>query len=383
MPATTNQGSIWQVGARIISQSGSLTAYAGSNQTLPAGTTSTALNGSASESNVTYNWTQTSGATAAIITPSSATTMVTGLTGGTYTFLITVSDNSGNIATSSDTISVNTSSTLASGLISYWTLDENSGNAIDIGGGGNNGTPARVTQNVTGKINTAYAFNGINSYIDVGNKANLSLTTSGSISAWIYPTDVTHMGMIVSKGNPGSDLNGFTFGFNYVLLYWELANSTTAKGSGYPIAGHIVNNTWYLVTLTWAGSNVNLYLNGTAVTAPVAQTVTPVSSVYPFRIGARGDYLGSGLFQGTIDEVGAWSRALTPAEVASLYNTGAGSPYPFYPGGTLPPTASAGPSQNLSAGITSTTLSGSGTDADGVVVGYAWTQTGGPAGPSI
>jgi hypothetical protein len=255
--------------------------------------------------------------------------MVTGLTGGTYTFLITVSDNLGNIVTSSDTISVNTSSTLASGLISYWTLDEKSGNAIDIGGGGNNGTPTSVTQNVTGKINTAYAFNGTSSYIDMGNKTNLSLTTSGSISAWIYPTDVTHMGLIVSKGNPGSDLNGFNLGFLYNTLYWELDNSTARIQGSCPIAGNIVNNTWYLVTLTWNGSNVNLYLNGLAVSAPVAQTVTPVSNVYPFRIGARGDNLGSNLFQGTIDEVGVWNRALTSAEVIALYSSGTGISYPF------------------------------------------------------
>jgi hypothetical protein len=265
-------------------------------------------------------------------------------------------------------------SSLLTGIVSYWTLDETTGNAIDKAGGGNNGTPTNVTQHITGKINTAYGFTGTNSYIDMGNKANLSLTTSGSVSAWIYPTDVTHMGMIVSKGNPGSDLNGYNLGFLYNTLYWELANTTFHIQGSYPIAGHIVNNTWYLVTLTWDGSNVNLYLNGTAVTAPVTQTVTPVSDVYPFRIGARGDYLVSSLFQGTIDEAGVWNRGLTAAEVASLYSAGTGNQYPFNGGGqNIPPVAIAGPDQTLSNGNSATKLNGSGTDADGVVVGYAWT----------
>src|SRR5665213_298547 len=95
---------------------------------------------------------------------------------------------------------------LLTGIVSYWTLDETTGNAIDVAGGLNNGIPTNVTQHITGKINTAYGVNGTSSYIDMGNKANLSLTTSGSVSAWIYPTDVTHMGLIVSKGNPGSCL---------------------------------------------------------------------------------------------------------------------------------------------------------------------------------
>ena len=273
---------------------------------------------------------------------------------------------------------------LLTGIVSYWTLDETTGNAIDVAGGLNNGIPTNVTQHITGKINTAYGVNGTSSYIDMGNKANLSLTTSGSVSAWIYPTDVTHMGLIVSKGNPGSDLNGYNLGFLYNTLYWELASGTTRIQGSYALAGHIVNNTLYLVTLTWDGSNVILYLNGVAVSAPVTQTVTPVSNVYPFRIGARGDNLGRSLFQGKIDEVGVWSRALSASEVTSLYSTGTGNQYPFNGGApNIPPVSIAGPNQNLSAGITSTTLSGSGTGADGVVVGYAWTQTGGPAGPSI
>src|ERR1017187_1023761 len=233
-------------------------------------------------------------------------------------------------------------SSLLTGIVSYWTLDETSGNAIDVAGGGNNGTPSGVTQHIAGKINTAYGFNGTSSYIDMGNKANLSLTTSGSISAWIYPTDVTHMGLIVSKGNPGSDLNGFNLGFLYNTLYWELDNSTARIQGSCPIAGNIVNNTWYLVTLTWNGSNVNLYLNALAVSAPVAQTVTPVSNVYPFRIGARGDNLGSNLFQGTIDEVGVWNRGLTATEVANLYNSGSGISWPFSTGNPVSMTTNSG-----------------------------------------
>src|ERR1019366_4051939 len=58
--------------------------------------------------------------------------------------------------------------------------------------------------------------------------------------------------------------------------------------------------------------------------------------------------------------------------------------YPFGGVVNIPPVANAGPNQNLPAGTTSTTLSGSGTDADGTVVGYAWTQTAGPtAGVTI
>src|ERR1035438_3485707 len=89
-------------------------------------------------------------------------------------------------------------SSLLTGIISYWKLDESSGNAIDAAGGGNNGTPTSVTQGAPGEINTAYSFNGTSSKVDMGNPSNLSITTSGSISVWVYfPTLSTSNDQII------------------------------------------------------------------------------------------------------------------------------------------------------------------------------------------
>jgi hypothetical protein len=327
MPGTTNQGSIWQVGARIISQSGSLTASAGPNQTLPAGTTSTVLYGSASESNVTYSWKQTSGASATITVPSSAETMVTGLTGGTYTFLVTATDNAGNIATSRDTILVNTSATLTSGLISYWTLDEKSGNAIDIGGGGNNGIPTSITQNVIGKINTAYGFNGTSSKVDMGHPVNLSLTSAGSLSCWVYPSGNPSDGIVASKGNFSSDTYGY--GIDYLGAN-NVFEGELATGSAHQILGfngvQIVLNTWYHLVITWDGTTLKTYINGIMSSAP--QKVVPISNVNDFVLGYN-YATKAAYFNGRIDEVGIWNRALTATEVMALYASATGISYPF------------------------------------------------------
>jgi hypothetical protein len=83
-------------------------------------------------------------------------------------------------------------------------------------------------------------------------------------------------------------------------------------------------------------------------------------------------------FPGTIDEVGLWGMVLSAAEVTSLYDSGSGSTFPFASGGNIPPTAIAGINQFLNAWTTSTTLSGTGSDIEGTVASYAWTQTAGP-----
>jgi hypothetical protein len=130
---------------------------------------------------------------------------------------------------------------------------------------------------------------------------------------------------------------------------------------------------------TWNGTNLITYING--VGASATETITPVSSLYHFVLGGNSNS-NIAYFNGSIDEVGVWSRALTAAEVTSLYSSGAGNQYPFT-GPNSPPTANAGTDQVLPYGITSTTLNGTGSDIDGTVAGYAWSQTAGAGGVTI
>ena len=69
---------------------------------------------------------------------------------------------------------------LTTNLISYYKLDESSGDAIDAHGS-NDGTVTGATQNVAGKINTAYSFDG------AGQDRVSTFTTpaNGTISLWV------------------------------------------------------------------------------------------------------------------------------------------------------------------------------------------------------
>lgn len=86
------------------------TANAGTDQTITLPTSSVTLTGSGNDSDGSisaYAWTKISGTGGTIVSPTSATTSVTGLTAGTYVFRLTVTDNASATGTDDITVTVN------------------------------------------------------------------------------------------------------------------------------------------------------------------------------------------------------------------------------------------------------------------------------------
>lgn len=213
-------------------------------------------------------------------------------------------------------------STLLDGLISYWKLEETSGNAADSAGS-NTGTVTGCTYNVTGKVNKCYTFNGSTGNVNCGDPTNLRLTTQGTIAAWIN-ADARTNNVIASKGNWSTDRDGYTFVLSSGYLVMELADASSSIYA--QSSAQLTLGTWYHVIATWDSSNLYLYINGSQDgTASNGKTMT--SSGKTFYIGYNGDY--SAPFSGEIDEVGVWNRKLTTSEIAELYNSGSGKTYPF------------------------------------------------------
>jgi hypothetical protein len=73
---------------------------------------------------------------------------------------------------------------------------------------------------------------------------------------------------------------------------------------------------------------IKIYLDGVFKSSNPDTTVGSISSTNNgFDIGDRSN--GSFPFNGSVDEFGIWKRALTSAEISSLYNSGNGLKYPF------------------------------------------------------
>lgn len=232
--------------------------------------------------------------------------------------------------------------TLTSGLVGWWNLDETSGNFADSSGNGNSGVP---TGDAGSPVNYSQAGAGSNtgtsarinadtvgeSRIDMGDPAVLRLTSTGSIAFWCNDSQLGSADPpFVSKINWATDRNGFIVASVSDHPYFEIADGTGFQSVTLSTST-MAANTWYHLAFTWDGSFIIGYVNGSAVGSPTAQTKNATSTGLNFILGRAfngTDYVNFGL-AGKMDEVGVWNRAITALEVATLYNSGAGTYYPF------------------------------------------------------
>lgn len=183
------------------------------------------------------------------------------------------------------------------------------GNAKDMKGT-NNGTLNGSPSFVTGKYGKAIELTGSSTkYVDLGNVLNI--TGNFSVAAWIKPTALGDV-FIYAKDVSGS--RGFGFGITSsgeISSEKEgtpLLNSTSA---GIPVG------LWTHIAQVYDGTNWKQYRNGVEV-GSVAGTAIP-SSTASVMIGRRA-YVGAEQpFNGLVDDLNVWNRALTAAEVLTIF----------------------------------------------------------------
>ena len=221
------------------------------------------------------------------------------------------------------------SSTLLNNIKSYY---EFSGNSNDATGNGNNGSDTSITYGTAyGKIGEGADFNGSSSYISLGNPSDLQ-NADFTYSGWFNLQNTPSFFTLISKNYRTAPWSS-----PYATILIRVDNSSTievglSNGSTYTAHNYSVSlstNTWYNLVFTYNGTTGILYLNGSEV-ASNTYSVTLTYNTQPWYIGAdnsaspQGDH-----FNGYMDEIGIWSRALTSTEVTQLYNSGKGLQYPF------------------------------------------------------
>src|SRR5215510_13770156 len=200
------------------------------------------------------------------------------------------------------------------GLVAAYGFNEGTGNTVaDISGNNNTGTlGSGVSWTTQGKFGNALVFNG-GSFVTVPNAPSLNLTSGMTLEAWVFPTvNATNWSTALMR-EQASDLVYTLYAGSPANRPNVYFNTTTTASGERGIAGPsaLALNTWSHLAATYNGSTLSLYVNG-ALVASQAFSGAIVTSTGALRIGGNGVW--GEYFQGRIDEVRIYNRALSATE---------------------------------------------------------------------
>ena len=210
------------------------------------------------------------------------------------------------------------------GLVGWWPFN---GNANDESGTGNNGTVngATLTEDRFGNGNAAYGFDGESNVIEVPDDNSIDFVDSYTLSAWYNTADMNQinqgvLGKSNQSGGTGYSLivNGYV-GFDYFIAFgYNDGQDPAINGAAYTSATTNTLTGWHHLLGTYNGATAKMYFDGQFVDS-VNVVFDLENSEYPLQFGNETNNL-SRFFDGALDDIGIWNRALTQEEITDLYN---------------------------------------------------------------
>ena len=212
--------------------------------------------------------------------------------------------------------------------VGLWPAD---GNANDTAGG-NDGTLQGGASFGKGKIGKAFSFNGLSSSVQIPKATDLDVGNQVTIEFWMKAAKTnamdTYQGLVASDFYGVEISNGFQshMGVNFFV--------SSASGSSWGMiseangGGAIVSaGEWHHVAGTYDGSQAQLYIDGQPWGNPASYSgaISPMSENGFLTFGSEDgraafpDCVGTRYFNGLIDEVSVFNRALTATEIKTIY----------------------------------------------------------------
>ncbi|NPA74606.1 MAG: hypothetical protein GXO25_00820, partial [Euryarchaeota archaeon] len=196
----------------------------------------------------------------------------------------------------------------------YWKMNElfwngTAGEVLDSSGNGNNGTALNGANTTVGKYNRSGNFDGVDDYVETGKTATdlgINGAAPRTIMFWVYTRSFNNGGVYEC----GAYLTDQDFSFRTLTTNdtWRVQLITDDIDFTYPSL-----DKWVHFSIVYDGTNVIVYADGTEITS--AARALNTADTNTFKIGEwNGAY-----FNGLIDEMVLYDRALSSSEIAQAY----------------------------------------------------------------
>ncbi|MFC1677387.1 LamG-like jellyroll fold domain-containing protein, partial [Planctomycetota bacterium] len=202
--------------------------------------------------------------------------------------------------------------------VGHWKMNDSNNDTvvIDSSGNGNHGIAQQNTEDINdiGRINGALTFNGTSDYVDIGDVIGTGTYTK---VAWIKRTvDARYYHNIVSSQAASNAL------WHDIGGYLKAGHASSSSYTHVQDSSALAADVWYHVAVTFDSGNMVLYKDGVPVDqASGIPMQAPSTTIYIGRILNANTYN----FNGSIDNVMVFNKALTAGEISALYNNGDGT----------------------------------------------------------
>ncbi|MFC1751760.1 LamG-like jellyroll fold domain-containing protein, partial [Patescibacteria group bacterium] len=199
--------------------------------------------------------------------------------------------------------------------------EQGASQAVDRAGSNNGEILGAVT--AVGRIGQALEFDGVDDYVDINDSANISPTADITISAWVKLGSTGISQAVVDKRIDGSGQYSYWIGFmdtNKIRL-WISEDGTNSNRGYFDTTNTFTSSTgWYHIAGTLNNGTFSVYVNG--INEPGSLT-DGASSIYDSTSNLRfGQHAAGIYFDGLIDDVRIYNRALSAKEIERMYQLG-------------------------------------------------------------
>jgi len=220
------------------------------------------------------------------------------------------------------------------GLVAWYPFN---GNANDESGNGNNGTVngAVLTTDKDDSENSAYSFDGVDDEIRITNSDDFNDLSELTISTWVnfssLPNWQNNEGrsiitkLIPAEANIDLSFALYTEHDEDALRFDFKTNESSSNNRLTPFSNYLDENTWYNLIITYDGEYGRTYWDGELVSISSATSSQIRNTASQLNIGGAFSSKTKS-FDGKIDDVAIWNRALTEEEIQTIYNQGAVEP---------------------------------------------------------
>ena len=206
------------------------------------------------------------------------------------------------------------------GLVGWWPLDEMSGTTATDIISSNDGTLVGAPTPVTGNVAGALRFDGIDDEVFVNSTFPFHQPGDATLEFWLNTPATGHQSVFWTRADD-EDANRFniavngdsTFSFDYRSPSGELHILVGICCTGVSIP----RNMWTHLAITRTGNVYNLYVNGT-LAASATDTLPDLPTAMGWQMSGRGGFM----YNGSLDEIALYNRALSGTEIQAIFDAG-------------------------------------------------------------